>query len=272
MTTGLELLDVSDQAFASKDFAAAIEHARAALAAGLDRDVPGSERGEYWAHPETARAELVIGMALLELGEREQALAHLDRAIALDRENKRVWANRGHVRRERGELELALADFDHALSRDSEYAYARLRRAQTLLDLSRRAEAEADLERILTLNPYDTAPFGLWQTLRSERGLATDLGALPAPQDPAGLFRRAWLFIEHAEPERGLRDLNGAYALSPQPYLLASLAHTHALLGNLSEARASAEGYLATDPSHAGMRSLLNDLIQRQEKAEPVPE
>jgi tetratricopeptide (TPR) repeat protein len=269
--TGVELLELSDQAFASKDFAAAIEHARAALAAGLDLDVPGSERGEYWPHPQISHAELVIGMALLELGERDRALAHLDRAVALDREDKRVWANRGHVRRERGELELALADFDKARSRGAEYAYARFRRAQTLQDSNRGLEAEAELERILTRNPYDAAPFALWQTLRAERGLPSDLSALPAPQDSAGLFRRAWLYVQHAEPERGLRDLNAAYALTPEPYLLASLAHTHGLLGNLGEARANAEAYLAVDPSHAGMRAFLDDLAQRQEKAEPVP-
>ena len=270
--TGVELLDLADQAFASKDFAAAIEHARAALAAGLDLDVPGSERGEYWPHPQTSHAELVLGTAQLELGVPDDALAHLERAVALDREDKRAWANRGHVHRERGELELALADFDKALSRDAEYAYARFRRAQTLRDLLRHAEAEAELERILTLNPYDAAPLALWQTLRAERGVSSDVGALPAPQDAAGLFRRAWLYIEHAEPERGLRDLNAAYVLTPAPHLLASLAHTHGLLGHLGEARESAEGYLATDPSHTGMRSFLDSIIERQEKAARAPE
>jgi tetratricopeptide (TPR) repeat protein len=272
MSTGFELLDLADKALASKDFAAAIEHARAAIAASLDLDVPGSERGEYWPHPQTSHAELVIGMALLELGERGVALTHLDRAVALDNQDKRAWANRGHLRRERGELELALADLDKALSRDPQYAYARFRRAQTLLDLNRRPEAEADLEGILVLNPYDAAPFALWQTLRSERGLPNDIGSVPAPNDGTGLFRRAWLYIEHGEPERGLRDLSAAYALSPEPHLLASLAHTHGLLGNLAEARANAEGYLATDPSHAGMRTFLNSIIERQEKADRAPE
>jgi tetratricopeptide (TPR) repeat protein len=272
MSTGGEHLALSEQAFANKDFGAAIEHARAALAAGLDLDVPGSERGEYWPHPQSAHAEIVLGMALLALGERDEALTHLDRAVALDKDDKRVWANRGQLRRERGELEPALADLDKALSRDAEYAYARFRRAQTLLDLRRPLEAETDLERLLATDPYDAAPFALWQTLRAQRGLPCDLAALPAPRDTSGLFRRAWQHIEHAEPERALRDLNAAYALAPQPYLLASLAHTHGLLGNLARARENAEDYLATDPSHPGMRSFLNDIIARQEKAERTPD
>ena len=263
-STGVERLALAEQAFANKDFTAAIEHAQAALAAGLDLDVPGSERGEYWSHPQIAQAELIQGMALLELGERDQALMHVDRACALDRENMRTWANRGHLQRERGELELALADFDSALSHDANYAYARFRRAQTLLDLNRREEAEADLTRILSQDPYADAPLALWQTLRKERGLASDSSALPAPSDSISLFRRAWLFLEHNEPQRALEDLTAAYALSPQPYLLPSLAHAHHLLGNLPAARANAEAYLETDPDHAGMRNFLTTLIERQ--------
>src|SRR4051812_38576983 len=180
MTTGLELLQRSDAAFARNDFAGALEQARAALAAGLDLDVPGSERGEYWSHPQLAHAETVIGMALLELHEADAALAHLDQAVALDRDDARTWANRGHLRRERGELALALADLDQALSMDAAYAYARFRRAQTLLSLNRPLDAETDLESILRLNPYDAQPRALWQTLRAERGVLSDLASLPA--------------------------------------------------------------------------------------------
>ena len=261
---GVERLLLAEQAFANKDFVAAIEHAQAALAAGLDLDVPGSERGEYWPHPQIAQAELVQGMARLELGAADEALRHVDRAVALDRENMRAWSNRGHLHRARGELELALADLETALTRDANYAYARFRRAQTLLDLNRREEAEADLARILVRDPYDAAPLALWQTLRGERGLASDTSVLPAPSDSAGLFRRAWLCLEHNEPERALLDLKAAHALSPEPYLLPSLAHTHGLLGNLAEARRHAEAYLALEPNHAGMRRFLDDIVARQ--------
>jgi tetratricopeptide (TPR) repeat protein len=271
MTTGLELLQLSDEAFARNDFAGALEQARAALAAGLDLDVPGSERGEYWSHPQLAHAEIVIGMALLELHEADAALAHLDKAVALDRDDARTWANRGHLRRERGELALALADLDQALSIDAAYAYARFRRAQTLLSLNRPLDAETDLESILRLNPYDAQPRALWQTLRAERGVLSDLDSLPALKSTASLFRRAWLHIEHAEPALAVRDLTAAYELAPEPYLLASLAHAHGLAGNLAAARENAECYLAADPSHLGMRGLLNEMILRQEKGGHSP-
>jgi len=268
--TGVEQLNLAEAAFTEKDFRAALEYAEAALAAGLDLDVPGSERGEYWAHPQMAQAEIVQGMALLELGQRDAALPHLDRAVALDNENMRAYANRGHLQRERGEPDLALRDFERALKRDPTYAYARFRRAQTLLDLQRRDEAETDLELILQLNPYDAAPLALWQTLRRERGLPSESADLPAPSDAVHLFRRAWLFLEHNQAARALADLNAAYTFNPQPYLLPSLAHAHGLLGNLGEARSYAEAYLVSDPNHAGMRGFLSGIIERQAKPNSV--
>ncbi len=264
--TGVEQLTLAEKAFEQRDFGAAVAHARAALAAGLDLGVPGSERGEYWQHPEMAQCEIVLGSALLELDDHDGALQHLERAVALDRENERSYANRGHVRRERGELNEALADFDYALERDPSYAFARFRRAQTLLDLQRLEDAEAELARILALNPYDAAPLALWQQLRTRRALPADLDALPAPSDYVRLYQRGLLFAEHGEHARAIADYSAAYALSPQSYLLANRAVAHERLGNLAAARADAEAYLASDPNHANMRSWLATLLERIEK------
>ncbi len=261
--TGAEQLELAEKAYLAQDYGGAVEHARAALSAGLDLNVPGSERGEYWEHPETAQCEILLGTALLELGDKDAALEHLDRAVSLDRENKRTYANRGHVRRERGELTEALADLDYALRRDPGYAFARFRRAQTLLALERRDEAEAELCTLLTANPYDAAPFALWQQLRSDRGLPSERASLPSPSDYLSLFQRAAIFMQHEEPKLALADYDAAYALSPQGFILASRSVAHEKLGKLGAAIADAEAYLATDPNHAGMKGWRDSLVQR---------
>ena len=261
--SGVEELELAEAAFSAKDFESTIRHARAALATGLDLNEPDSERGEYWPRPQTSSCEILLGMALLETGQHDEALAHLDRAVALDRDSKRAWANRGHLRRERGEQSLALADFDEALKRDPSYAFARFRRAQTLLDLARTEEAEAELAQILMLNPYDAAPLALWQALRAKRGLASDSSALPAPREYFGLFQRGLLFMQHGEPARALLDYDAAYALNPQVYVRANRAVAHEQLGNLEAARADIEAYLETDPTHANMRAFLNGILDR---------
>ena len=181
---GTEHLELAEVAFEKKDYAEAIAQAKLALAAGLDSSVPGSERGEYWEHPETSQCQLVLGMALHESGESDAAISHLNDAVALDRERARPYANRAHVRRARGELDLALTDLDHALVHDPGYAFARFRRAQCYADLGKPAEAERDLEALLGRNPHDAAPLELWKKLREQRGASSDPHELLAPRKP----------------------------------------------------------------------------------------
>ncbi len=212
---GLDSLVLAEAAFARKDYAEARAHAEQAMALGLDADAYESERGEYVPRPEAAQCEIVIGMALLELGDSSAALSHLDRAAELDRENKRVWANRGHLRRERGELGLAIADLTRALERDSAYAYALLRRAQCFASSNRSAEAERDLERILTTDPYDAAPFELWQSLRAARGASSAPTDLPQPNDWFGWVQRAASASVQRDFASAFAAYDAALALAP---------------------------------------------------------
>jgi tetratricopeptide (TPR) repeat protein len=246
--SGVAQLDLAEAAFITKDFARAVELARAALASGLDENEPTSERGEYWPRPQTSRCEVVLGMALLELGQQGDALPHLDRAVELDRDEKRAWANRGHLRHARGEAELAIADLTHALKRDPSYAFARLRRAQAQLDLNRVAEAEADLAEILMRNPFDEAPLALWTDLRTQQGLPSEISALPALLDPYWLLARASIFMQHGDPGRALADYDASFAIRPDAYVRAHRATAYRQLGNLEAARADLEAYIATSP------------------------
>lgn len=137
--TPWELVLRAEQAVIEKRFADAVPDLRAALAdeSKLDADAYPSERGEYVPHPQAANAEMLLGIALHELGDRDEAPGHLDRAVALDRDDARVVANRGHVRAERGERELALADFGRALELRRDYGFARFRRAHCYAAMDR---------------------------------------------------------------------------------------------------------------------------------------
>lgn len=213
--SALDLLSSAEAAFGQKSYAEARAYAEQAIAAGLDPNAHDSERGEYWPRPEEAQCELIIGMSLLEQGECAAALSHLDRAVALDRENARVWANRGHLRKERGELELALADLTRALERDDGYAFARLRRAQCFIASQRGAEAERDLERILIPDPDDAAPFELWQSLRAARGAPATRADLPLPTDLFTWVQRAAFATVHRDFTSAFAAYDAALALDP---------------------------------------------------------
>ncbi len=258
--SGVETLKLAEAAFAAKDYAAALPLCERALSQGLDLGAYESERGEYWPHPEISQCELVWGMSLHELGQSDAALPHLDRAVALDIENYQTWANRGHVHRERGELDLAIADLSRSLKRMPSYAFALFRRAQCYVTLGQGAAAEQDLEGILTPNPYDEAPFALWQSLREARGAPSDRHALPAPQDWLALFNRALAFSTHGELARAIADYDAAYAITPQPIIRAYRGQTQHQLGNLELAQADLEAYLVTDPKSEPTRVALADV------------
>ncbi len=159
-----------EQAMLEKRFADALPDLRAALDGELDADAYPSERGEYIPLPQRSLCESLYGLALFEVGERDAAMAHLDRAIELDRDDKRAVANRGHVRRERGELPAAIEDLTRALERSPDYAFARFRRAQCYASLGRLADAERDLDVILAANPLDAAPAALRCDVRRQQG------------------------------------------------------------------------------------------------------
>ena len=260
---GSKQLKLAEAAFERQAYAEAIALAEQALAAGVDSNVPGSERGEYWEHPETSQCELLIGMALHESGRSDAALPHLDRAVDLDRENCRPWANRGHVRRARAEYELALADLSYALKRSPSYGFARFRRAQCYVDLGRPRDAEQDLELLLLPNPYDPAPLALWQHLREQRGAPPlDAGLLPT-RDWSVLFGRACLCMGHGEYARALVDFDAAYALAPQPLLRFHRGSAHRALGNLEAALEDLEAYAVVDPNSIALVAALLDVRTR---------
>jgi len=260
---GTDHLSLAEAAFAQRKFSEAAEHARQALAAGLDAGAYPSERGEYVPLPEAAQAELVLGMALLELGDSDAALSHLDQAVRLDRENARTWANRGHVRRERDELVLALADLSQAIERNPGYGFARFRRAQCYVALGRAPEAEADLEVLLTPNPFDAEPLALWQALRERRGASNDPSALPAPRDFGTLFARASAFLQHGLFERAIADYDAAFALHPLLLVRAYRGMAHQRFGNLQMALQDLEAYAASDANNDAVNDSLRDVRAR---------
>ena len=136
--------------------------------------------------PDQARAHKLLGMALSHLGRHEDALASLDRAIALapsaDAHGSRAdalvalgrreeavesydhalalepasvadWCNKGAVLLELGRREEAIASFDRAIALQPEFAEAHYNRGSALAQLGRHPDAIATYDKALALNP-----------------------------------------------------------------------------------------------------------------------
>ena len=262
---GLDYLLLAEKAFASKDYAKAIEHAQTALSVGLDLGAHDSERGEYAPKEESSSCETLLGMAVLESGGNlDAALEHCNRAVNFAYEDKRAWGNRGHLRRERGELELALTDLDRALKFDPSYVFARLRRAQCLQTLGRLEEAERDLGEILLKNPCDAVACSLWQEIRAQRGLANDAAQLPQPKDVSAFITRGMGFAQNNEHLRAIADYDAAIALSPAPYAFLNRGLSQRALGNLAQAKADLEVWVKVDPGWAPAVAALDAALKAQ--------
>jgi len=105
--------------------------------------------------PLVERGYVNRGMARLELGQREPALADFERAIALNDRYPDAWIGRASAHSTAGRPAQALADLDRALSLESRYALAWDKRCVAHLDLGRVAEARSDCERAIALAPLN---------------------------------------------------------------------------------------------------------------------
>lgn len=109
--------------------------------------------------PENARAANNLGNALLRLGRTEEAIPHLDRAIALNPRYSDAYNNRGVIHLRQGQAGPALAAFDEALKYKSNFADAHYNRGEAFLSLQRNEEAIAALDEAIRQNPHNAKAY-----------------------------------------------------------------------------------------------------------------
>lgn len=121
-----------------------------------------------------------LGEAARAAGDFTAAMAHFNRAVAVDPDNPAALQARGDAHYGVDDLTSALVDYDRAITVAPADAEARHRRAKTLLGLRREEELFAELDRALELDA----------TLGGARRM------------------RAWVRFNRGEYEAALRDLD----------------------------------------------------------------
>ncbi len=145
-----------------------------------NRSIPeGAEAGEPRA---VARAIAEEGEALIGARRFEDALAHFDRALALDPADLEVHARRGDALRDLGRLEEAVAGYDRALALRPRLPAVLVNRGVALAGLGRSEQALASYDRALAIKPD-------FAEAHNNRGNA--LNALERPKDALAAFDRA---------------------------------------------------------------------------------
>ncbi len=132
--------------------------------------------------PGFAEAHGNLGGVLLQLGQPEQALTALDRAIALKPDLVEAHQNRGIALTQIGRLPEALKSTEQALALDPRHATALNSKATILKDLDKTQEAIACFKEALEIDPDNPV------TLTN---LAYALDALDQTEQATGYLRRA---------------------------------------------------------------------------------
>lgn len=133
------------------------------------------------ARPDDPRALASLAHRRAQAGGRNEAIALLERAVALDASQASAWYNLGYLLQESQRHDEAIAAFDRALSIDEKLDLAHYGKAISLVKSGRLEEAIAPLERNIALQPM--SPFGLYQ-------LAHVHHRLGRPAQVARLIRR----------------------------------------------------------------------------------
>jgi predicted O-linked N-acetylglucosamine transferase (SPINDLY family) len=211
----------------------------------------------------------VLGLALKQLGNNEEAISAMQKAAALSPKEADVHSNLGVALHDAGHLQEAEASYRRALKLKPDYADAHCNLGSLLQDMGRLAEAEASHRRALKLAPGSAdAYYNLGNTLRAQGRL----------DDAAQSYRRA-LEMRPGYVQAGcnlgivLHDLG---RLSEAETMLrrtlelkpdhveahSNLGNTLKEMGRLVEAEACYRQALTLDPERAELHNNLGILLQ----------
>jgi len=192
----------------------------------LDRrdDARASIAAAVRAAPQSAAAQLAASQIALVDGNRQEAEAALDRALAAESTNTEALLRKGSLQFERGDVRGAIDTFTKLIAVMPGNVIARTRRADAYLRLNQDAEARADVEAALRTSP----------------------GYIPALYQRAMLHARA----QEWQPADQLLQRLGANIVNiPDGLLLQAVVKQN--LGQAEQAEDAARRYVARRPEDA---------------------
>jgi tetratricopeptide (TPR) repeat protein/S1-C subfamily serine protease len=104
-------------------------------------------------NPKYAEAYSNRGNDKSDLGNKQGAIADYDRAIAINPKLALAYNNRGNARSALGNKQEAIADYDRAIAINPKYAEAYYNRGNDKLDLGNKQAAIADYDQAIAINP-----------------------------------------------------------------------------------------------------------------------
>jgi len=246
-------------------WAAALDHERSRIDALLD-EVGGPVAAEplpiapVRAESGDAKARFERGLAHVQRGEFENAVAELSAALHLDPALAAAYRQRGDVYRLKGEYPLALADYCHALRLEPENSAVLLARGQVHWLSRQYTEAVADFSAVLEAEPRSAVAHHFRGKAHADAGdlqaAAADFGEAQRcdPATPWLYHDRGDVFAALQDYERAIADYTQALRLNPLAALtFARRGDAYAAKEDLNRAVADYNQALRVDPMSAAV-------------------
>jgi Flp pilus assembly protein TadD len=103
--------------------------------------------------PDAGLPQKELGIALLEKGKVEEAIASFEKAILIEPSDFRVYNNRGMAFDQMGRFDLAMADFDRAIALEPRACEAYNNKGKSYGQIGRFEEAIEQFHRAIEINP-----------------------------------------------------------------------------------------------------------------------
>lgn len=187
----------------------------------------------------------IRGVALAQLGRRDEALACFERALNIRPNSVDALTNHATVLLELGQHDRALSELDHAVAADPNHAVAWNSRGNVLVALRRHAEAIESYDRALAIQPQFADAqrnrlIAIGGVRHGQPGAAQTLCAQATEFMQTGRWNEALMCFEQALTERP--DM--AYAVLGRATALQET-------GRFDEALGEFERFLQSDPRNA---------------------
>lgn len=233
-------------------------------------------RGILEAHPESAEAHYRYGNVLKDQGAPEEALAHYDRAVALESDYAHAWCNRAVVLGFMKRLPDAIASYDRALAIDPADAIAHCNRAMLLVALDDKDAALVGFDAAITRDPRSfVAHSGRGALLQGRKQWTAALAAYDQaialnPADAATHYNRGTILKEQKQFVAALGSYERAIAANPEfARAHASRAEVLQEIGRLAAALESYDRAIELDAHDANTCSnravLLHKMLRFEE-------
>lgn len=173
------------------------------------------------AYPDSPEVNFLLGLALVRLSQGKAALAHFNRAIALQPNLAEAYVNRGILLKNQQQLSQALRDFDRAIALRPTMAEAYSNRGNVQLLLDQRTAAHESFVTALRLDPHNSDAMVNLAALLAENGEYVAAQALldkvlaRFPDDVLARYDLSWLLLLQGDYARGWQYYE-ARKLDPQ--------------------------------------------------------